>query len=90
MEPKGSYCVHKSQPIAKPCIICHNFFYGEELFAHGQNLKLEDYPLLAVCNCLFNIFAATLHIWRLSPPSTVLEGGDSLHDMQEYIFIKLL
>jgi hypothetical protein len=26
--------------------------------------------LLAVCNCLFSIFATALHIWRLSPPST--------------------
>jgi hypothetical protein len=24
--------------------------------------KLEDHPLSAVCDCLFNIFAATLHI----------------------------
>jgi hypothetical protein len=25
-------------------------------------------PLLAVRNCLFNIFIAALHIWRLYPP----------------------
>jgi hypothetical protein len=31
--------------------------------------KLEDHPLSAVRDCLFNIFAATLHIWRPSPPS---------------------
>jgi hypothetical protein len=30
-------------------------FYGGEL---------EDHPLLAVCDCLFNIFTATLHVWR--------------------------
>jgi len=24
--------------------------------------KLEDHPLSAACDCLFNIFAATLHI----------------------------
>ena len=26
--------------------------------------KLEDHPLSAVRDCLFNIFAAILHIWR--------------------------
>jgi hypothetical protein len=31
--------------------------------------KLEDHPLSAVRDCLFNIFAATLHTWRPSPPS---------------------
>jgi hypothetical protein len=31
--------------------------------------KLEEHPLSAVRDCLFNIFAATLHIWRPSPPS---------------------
>ena len=36
-------------------------FYGEELLPR-QTPKLEDHPLLAVRDCLFNIFAATLHI----------------------------
>jgi hypothetical protein len=31
--------------------------------------KLEDHPLSVVCDCLFNTFAATLHIWRSSPLS---------------------
>jgi hypothetical protein len=31
--------------------------------------KLADHPLSALRNCLFNIFAATLHICRPSPPS---------------------
>jgi hypothetical protein len=31
--------------------------------------KLEDHPLSALRDCLFNIFAATLHIWRPSPAS---------------------
>jgi hypothetical protein len=30
-------------------------------------LKVEGHPLSAVRDCLFNIFAATLHIWRPSP-----------------------
>jgi hypothetical protein len=37
-------------------------FYGEELSTPRPNPKLEDHPLSAVRDCLFNIFAATLHI----------------------------
>jgi hypothetical protein len=49
----------------------HNklFFYGEELLAPRPTPNLEDHPLSAVRNWLFNIFEATLNIWRLSPPS---------------------
>jgi hypothetical protein len=43
-------------------------FYGEELLASRPTPKLEDHPLYAVRDCLFNIFVATLHIWRPSPP----------------------
>jgi hypothetical protein len=39
-------------------------FYGEELLAPCPTSKLEDHPLSAVRDCLFNIFAATLHICR--------------------------
>ena len=41
----------------------HNMkrFYGEELLAPRPTPKLEDHPLSAVCDCLFNTFAATLH-----------------------------
>jgi hypothetical protein len=38
--------------------------YGEELLAPRPTPKLEDHPLSAVRDCLFNVFAATLHIWR--------------------------
>jgi len=37
-------------------------FYGEELLAPRLTPKLEDHPLSAVRDCLFNIFAPTLHI----------------------------
>jgi len=37
-------------------------FYGEELLAPRPTPKLENYPLSAVHDCLFNIFAATFHI----------------------------
>ena len=37
-------------------------FDGEELLAPRPTPKLEDYPLSAVRDCLFNLFAATFHI----------------------------
>jgi hypothetical protein len=37
-------------------------FYGEELLAPRPTPKLKDHPLTAVRDCLFDIFAATLHI----------------------------
>jgi hypothetical protein len=33
-------------------------------------LKVEEHALSAVRNCLSNVFAATLYIWRHFPPST--------------------
>jgi hypothetical protein len=38
-------------------------FYGEELLAPRPTRKQEDHPLSAVRDCLFNVFAATLHNW---------------------------
>jgi hypothetical protein len=38
------------------------FFDGEALLAPRPTPKLEDHPLSAVRDWLFNIFAATLHI----------------------------
>ena len=37
-------------------------FHGEALLAPRPTPKLEDYPSSAVRDCLFNLFAATLHI----------------------------
>jgi hypothetical protein len=44
-------------------------FYGEQLLAPCPTPKVEDHPLLAVRDCLFNIFAGTLQNWRESPTS---------------------
>ena len=38
------------------------FFFGEKLLAPSPTPKLEDHPLSAVRDCLFNLFLATLHI----------------------------
>jgi hypothetical protein len=35
--------------------------HGKELLAPRPTPKLESHPLSAVCDCLFKIFAATLH-----------------------------
>jgi len=38
----------------------HRTFYGKELPTFRLTPKLEDHPFLAVRDCSFNIFAATL------------------------------
>jgi hypothetical protein len=38
-------------------------FYGEELLDPRPTPKLDDHPLSAVRDCLYNIFAATLQNW---------------------------
>ena len=37
-------------------------FHGESMLAPRPTPKLEDHPSSAVRDCLFNLFAATLHI----------------------------
>jgi len=44
------------------CFVTKVFFYGEELLAPRPTPKLEDRPVSAVRDCLFNVFAATLYI----------------------------
>ena len=43
-------------------------FNREELLAPRSTPKLEDHPLSAARDCLFNIFAATLHTGPFSHP----------------------
>ena len=47
----------------------HPCFYSVILLASRQTLKLEDHCCSAVHDCLFNIFAANLLIWRPTPLS---------------------
>ena len=61
-------------PIPPSPMLCTIFcnisrFDSEELLAPLPSPKLEDHPLSALWDCLFNIFAATLHI-KGHPPST--------------------
>jgi len=82
----------KIHPSVGPCVTFHNklVFRGEELLAPCPTSKLEDHPLLALCNWLFNIFAATEHIWRLSPlyatqEHTPCHGDRNPHNMEEQL-----
>jgi hypothetical protein len=42
-------------------------FYDQELLTHQSSPKLENHPLSAIRDCLFNILTATLHIGGRSP-----------------------
>jgi hypothetical protein len=59
------------RPILRPFVTFRNvfLFYGGKLLAPRPTPKLDGHPFSAVRDCLVNIFAATLHIWRPSPPS---------------------
>jgi hypothetical protein len=60
----------KSIPKALCDISQQACFYGKKLLTPNPTPKLKEHPLLAVHDCLFNIFTTTHHVWRLSPPST--------------------
>jgi hypothetical protein len=68
--PPISSCIQGTRPGPR---LLENFrnkliFYGE-LLPPRPTPKLEDHPLSAVRDCLFNIFAAALQNWRAYPPS---------------------
>jgi hypothetical protein len=46
-----------------------NFFFTARSYGPTPTPKMEDHFSSAVFDSVFNIFAATLHIWRPSPPS---------------------
>jgi len=53
---------HLSLSLCEHFVTRYSFFYDEELLAPRPTPKVEDHPLSAVRHCLFNIFAAALHI----------------------------
>ena len=58
--PPDFFCLQRKHPACE-CFLTW-LFYSEGLLAPRPTPKLEDHPLSAVRNCLFNLFAATLHI----------------------------
>jgi len=64
MEPESSL-PHSQVHITS----CFNMisFYGEESLAPRPTPKMEDHPLSAVRDCVFNIFAPTLYRPFLQP-----------------------
>jgi hypothetical protein len=51
--------------------LCYTIvLYSQELLATLSTAKLQDDPILAVCDWLFDKFTTTLHIWRMPLPST--------------------
>jgi hypothetical protein len=59
----------------RPCVTFRNklfFFYREGMSTPRPTPNLVDHPMSVVRYWLFNIFAATLHIWgRLLHPKTI-------------------
>jgi hypothetical protein len=48
----------QSRPVANVSISQQGKFLWRRVIRASPTQKLEDHPLLAVCDCLFNIFAA--------------------------------
>jgi hypothetical protein len=64
-EPDQSSPHHPIPSLQDPLeVFVTSFFYGEGMLTPLPIPKLEGHPLLSVHDCLFNIFAANLHIWR--------------------------
>jgi hypothetical protein len=65
-------------------------YYGEESLAPRPTPKLEDHRMSAVCDCLFNIFAATLHVGGRSSVRNVRMlpwwQGPTYHGFQNYAY----
>ena len=55
----------------------HPCFYSVRFLASRQTPKLEEHSWSAVHDCLFNIFAANLHIWRPTAQSGLCLGDGS-------------
>jgi len=71
-------------------------FHGEELLAPRPTPKLEDHPLSAVRDCLFNLFAATLHIGgrssirNLRKRNALVTGTHLSHDIIHTLLSKMI
>ena len=57
---------HSQEPATPHSVVFRNIvsFSGENLLSPLPHTKLEDHQLTSVRDCIFNIFAATLHVCR--------------------------
>jgi hypothetical protein len=71
--PKFRYRVLKRPPKSEAlCNISqHPSSLGRQVVSHEPNPQTREHPLLAVRDCSFNIFAATIYVWEPCPPSIV-------------------
>jgi hypothetical protein len=53
-------------PSPRPCVTFRNML----IFLWWRAPRPNPNPLLAVCDCLFSIFAVAFHIWGPFPPCT--------------------
>jgi len=63
-------------------------FYADELLAPHPIPQLEEHSLSAVCYCLFNIFAATLHIGYRSSNGNLMTRHTMVAGTQLYGYIQ--
>jgi hypothetical protein len=62
-----------SVPVRGTCMFRNKAsFYGEDLLAPCPTPKLENHPLMTVCDCLFKMFVANLHIGSHSSISSLM------------------
>jgi hypothetical protein len=66
---RSEKCNFSSVPSNPQNFVTSRLFKGEELLTPHPTPKLKGPLLSAVRYCLFNIYAATLQIWRPSLPS---------------------
>jgi len=67
----------ESENIARNCAGLSNHmifrrYHLRVIFSPPPTITFEDHAFSAFRECLFNIFAAVLHIWRTNPPSATL------------------
>lgn len=84
--PAFHYRVHQIPPLGlnpRPRTDTNCIIYSRTL-SSCPTRKLEDYRLLAVCVCLFYIFAANLHIWRPWRPCWQRADSKWEHNLRKF------
>jgi hypothetical protein len=84
---KVHYHVQKSPTIPTLCVtFCNKLVFNSKKLLAPHQTKLEDHPLSAFHDSLFNVFGATLRIWTPSP-SSATQGCTTLWWQVYYSYI---